>query len=363
MSRRSTLVRIAVVLGIAAVAAWAIWQFASPHHVTVTKPVRGPAVQAVYATGTVEAGITVRIAPQAAGRILELRADEGKQVKTGELLARFDDRDMRAAAAESEARAHYAEQQYQRSEELMKRGWVTRDRLDQARAERDAARHAAQRVTDQLSFLTLTAPTDGQIIRRDGEVGDFIPINQPVFYMAKAGAAPRITADVDEEDVPLVKAGQKVLIRADAFPDQVFEGTVTEITPKGDPIARSYRVRIALPETTALRIGMTAETNIVTREVKDALLIPSAALAPTGDATGQSRSAASSVWVVRDGRAQRQAVKIGIRSRDRTEITEGLTETDEVIASPQGLEPGQKVAAKHNPIAAPAAEPNAGTKR
>ena len=106
--------------------------------------------------------------------------------------------------------------------------------------------------------MALTTPADGQVIRRDGEVGDFIPSNQPVFYLAKSGSPLRISADVDEEDIPLVKAGDKVLIKADAFPDRIFDGQVSDVTPKGDPIARSYRVRIALPSDTALKIGMTA---------------------------------------------------------------------------------------------------------
>lgn len=361
MSRRSALLRTAIALGIVAAAAWAGWQFTSPRMVTVVNPVHGPAVQAVYATGTVEAGITVRIAPQMAGRIIELLADEGNEVRAGAILARFDDRDLRASAAELEARAKYAEQQYVRIEELSKRGWVTRDKVDQSRAERDAARHAVQRVTAQMKFITLTAPADGQIIRRDGEVGDYIPINQPVFYMAKSGAAPRITADVDEEDVPLVKTGQKVLIRADAFPDHVFDGTVSDITPKGDPVARSYRVRIALPENTQLRIGMTAETNIVTRENPNALLVPSNALLGNAEGTGAGRSATASVWVVRNGRAQKQTVQIGIRGRERIEITAGLNETDEVITTPQGLETGMHVRVKHEvpQNAVPASTPSA----
>lgn len=345
MSRRGRLVKVAVVLGVVIAAAWTGWLFIQPRTVTVVHPVRGPAVQAVYATGTVEAGITVRLAPQTAGRVIELLADEGKDVKAGDVLARLDDRDMRAASAEVEARSKYAEQQYERVEQLSKRGWVTRDKVDQARAERDAARHATQRLTQQTSFLTLSAPTDGQIIRRDGEVGDYIPVNQPIFYMARTGAAPRITADVDEEDIPLVQTGQKVLIRADAFPEQVFEGNVAEITPKGDPVARSYRVRITLPDNTPLRIGMTAETNIVTRENPNALLIPVNAV-PSGDLAAQNRTATSSVWVVRRGRAQKQAVKLGIRGREKVEIAEGLTESDEVITSPPKLEPDKAVMVK-----------------
>ncbi len=257
--RPRVLLRPLLVLALIAAAAGAALQFSLPRSVTVVQPVRGPAVQAVYATGTVEATVTIRVAPQVAGRILELKADEGQTVKAGDILALLDGSDLRATLAELEARAKYAEQQFERIGALLKQGWATQEKFDQARAEVDAARHAARRITEQLTFMSLRTPADGQIIRRDGEAGDFIPINQPVFYLAKAGVPLRITADVDEEDIPLVKAGQKALIHSDAFPARVFTGQVVEITPKGDPVARNYRVRIELPAGTALMIGMTAE--------------------------------------------------------------------------------------------------------
>ena len=79
----------------------------------------------------------------------------------------------------------------------------------------------------------------------------------------EAHASAHWHCEIDEEDIPLVSPGQQVLIGADAFPDRVFEGRVQEITPKGDPIARSFRVRIALSGDTPLRTGMTADCNIL----------------------------------------------------------------------------------------------------
>ena len=129
-----------------------------------------------------------------------------------------------------------------------------------------------------------------------------------------------------------MKAGNKVLIKADAFPDRVFNGQVSDVTPKGDPVARSYRVRIALPLDTELKIGMTAETNIVTKESPNALLVPATAI--VGD----------SVWVVRDGRLVRLPVQTGIKGRDLVEIISGLG-SDEAVAvnPPDGLEQSEKV--------------------
>jgi RND family efflux transporter MFP subunit len=215
---------------------------------------------------------------------------------------------------------------------LLKQGWATQEKFDQAKSEVDAVRQAARRMSEQMAFMSLRTPADGKVIRRDGEAGDYIPINQPVFYLAKDGVPLRISADVDEEDIPLVKLGQKVLIRSDAFPARIFTGEVKDVTPKGDPVARNYRVRIQLPADTALMIGMTAETNIVTREKQDALLIPASAVS------------GGALWVVRDGKLVNIPVQIGIKGRDRVEIAAGLPDAGLVVIDPsQRLKAGQTV--------------------
>lgn len=330
----------ALVLVLAAVAAL---RWLAPVAVTVASPVRGEAVQAIYATGTVESGVTVRIAPQVGGRLVELRADEGDRVQAGQVLARLDDSDLRAALTELQARARYADQQYQRTAALAPRGFVSADQLQLAHSNLEAARASMQRASEQLRFMTLKSPAAGRIIRRDGEVGDFIPVNQPVFYLAREHQPLRIDADVDEEDIPQVRPGQEVLIRADAFPDRTFTGHVTEITPKGDPVARSYRVRVSLPADAPLMIGMTAETNIIVARREQALLVPATAV--SGDA----------LWLVHDGRAQWQPVKVGAKGTERVEILSGITDSDRVIVQPPAaLQPRQRVRATLAPAASPA---------
>ena len=321
-------IALAAIAGLVAVG----WWLTAPRTVTVVSPARGPAVQAVYATGTVEASVTIRVAPQVAGRLFELKADEGRTVKAGDVLGRLDDSDLRASVSELEARATYAAQQFERVGRALegRLGGEGQVRPGQLRPGRGAAGGAArERAADVHAART---PADGLIIRRDGEVGDYIPINQPVFYLAKAGVPLRISADVDEEDIPLVKVGQKVLIRSDAFPSRVFDRRGGRDHAKGDPVARSFRVRIELPSDTALLIGMTAETNIVTAEKQDALLVPASAVS------------GGSVWVVRGGKLESVPVRIGIKGRDRVEAAAGLSEGDMVVADPpKGLQAGEAV--------------------
>jgi RND family efflux transporter MFP subunit len=123
-----------------------------------------------------------------------------------------------------------------------------------------------------------------------------------------------------------------VLIRSDAFAGKVFEGRVKAITPKGDPVARTYRVRVSLPPDAPLMIGMTAETNIVLRKEDNALLVPAGAVHQ------------DAVWRVADGKLEKQKVVVGAKDAREVEILSGLREGDRIVASPTpGLTAGENV--------------------
>lgn len=325
------------VLVLAGAAGWLGWQRFRPPVVELVAPMHGPAVDAVYATGLVEPSLEIRIAPRAAGRIVELLVDEGDTVRAGQPLARLEDADLRASVAELQSRVEYARSQFQRNTELRRAALISQDALDRTRTDLAAAEATLRRAREQVGFMRLVAPAPGRIIRRDGEIGEYVPVNQVMFYMA--GPAPlRITADVDEEDVPRVVRGQRVLIRVDAFPEQVFEGTVAEITPRGDPVARAYRVRIALVGEPPLQIGMSAETNIVIAQRDDALLLPAAAVVD------------GHIWKVEGGRAIRHPVEVGVRAPERVEIRGRLADSDLVIAAPpEGLKEGGRVTVQRAP--------------
>ncbi len=298
-----------------------LWWREAPVAVTVVHPTRGPAVEAIYATGSVEPTVMLPIASRAAGDLVELQVDEGDQVRKGQTLARLDDADLANTVQELDARAHLARLNLQRMQELVQRKVVATVEVDQARADLDAAEAVLRRAKAQRGFMTLTAPADGLIIRRDGEVGQFIPAGQAVFYLSCC-APLRVTAEVDEEDIPRVRVGQTVVLHADALPDQVFDGDVSQITPKGDPVARTFRVRIRLAEPAGLQIGMTVDANLIVTERQDALLVPSTAIQN------------GALWLVADGKLHRQTVRIGVAGALRTEILDGLPPDAQVVATP-----------------------------
>ena len=180
------------------------------------KVTRGPAVEAVYASGTVEPVSWAKVQPLRTGRIASVEAFEGDEVKTGQILMRLDDRELRASVAQLEAEQRFLRSELDRVSELARRGVTTtqveeraRSQLDQAVATLNAAR---QRVEDFL----LRAPMDGTVLRRDGEVGEIARPEDVLFWIGRASPL-RIEAEVDEEDIPLVAVGQPALIKADAF--------------------------------------------------------------------------------------------------------------------------------------------------
>lgn len=323
-----------------AVAAAAMAAFVlMPRSVAVVHPAFGMAVQAVYATGTVEPTVMMPIAPRVGARLMELAVDEGAEVRKGQVLAQLESSDLRNALRQLEAQQGFAKRDYDRYAAMLKQGIIARQLYDRAKAEWEGAVAATERARAEAGFMTLTALDDGYVIRRDGEIGQLIAANQPIFWLAGRSAI-RISADVDEEDVAKVRPGQEVLIRADAFPGKVFSGRVQSITPKGDPIARSYRVRITFAKGVPLMIGMTAETNIVIRRSDHALLVPTGAVA------------AGKVWVIEHGALKQKNVAIGSSGPDNTEIVSGLSPSDVVVASAaSSLSAGQRVRTVVRPFA------------
>lgn len=297
-----------------------IWR-ASPPRIAVVHPHRGDAIEAVYATGTVEPTIMLPIAARITARLIELDADEGDRVRAGQQLGRLEDTDLENNLAQLRSQEAFARAEYERYAALLPRGVIARTQYDKARADWRSAHALAARAAAELRFARLLAPTDGTVIRRDGEIGQLLTPGTAVFWLAVA-SPPRVTADVDEEDVARVAPGQAVLIRADAFPGRVFRGHVRSVTPKGDPTARSYRVRIAFDGSTPLQVGMTAEVNIVVRRRSDALLLPAGAI-------DNGR-----VWVVRAGRLESRPVVVGSQGERQVEIVSGLTSGDAVAAAP-----------------------------
>ena len=177
---------------------------------------------------------------------------------------------------------------------------------------------------EKISEYTIVSPMDGVVLRRDGEIGEIAEVGQVLFRVGVPNPL-QVVAEVNEEDIPRVEVGQTVLFRTDAFPELRLEGKVREITPMGDVAAKTFRIKIGLPDDTPLKPGMSVEANVVMREKPNALLIPSDAVQD------------NAVFVIDGDRAQRRAIKVGIRGTRMLEVLSGLKD-GERVASPAPTE-------------------------
>jgi membrane fusion protein (multidrug efflux system) len=307
--------------------------------VAVAPVVRGDAAEIVYATGVVEPKTWAKVAPLVRERIVELCDCEGEQVARDDVLARLDDREPQSTLEELIARQRFTLSELERLRNLASRNVTTLQEVE--RSESEAAQLealiAGQRT--RLERYVRRSPSDGVVLRQDGEVGEIAEPGTVLFWVGQPRPL-RIVADVNEEDVPRVAVGQRTLVSADAFPGQALEASVASITPKGDPVSKTYRVRFDLPEDTPLMIGMTVEVNIVVRVSEDTLLVPVGAVAD------------DAVWLVEDGVARRREVTTGIAGIAAVEVTGGLAEGAQVIVpAPEDLKDGTRVTAE--PTAAP----------
>ncbi|MCV9935553.1 efflux RND transporter periplasmic adaptor subunit [Boseaceae bacterium BT-24-1] len=323
-------------LAVAAVVAagGAYWSLSKPTAVATVAPKRGDAAEIVYATGTVEPRIWAKVAALVRERVIERCDCEGQRVEQGQILARLDSAQAEAALAELKARQKLATAEHDRLAVLVERNVMSQQALDRARSEMSQASALIAGQTARLENYVLRAPMRGTVLRRDGEVGEIAEPGTVLFWIGEARPL-RVVAEVNEEDIPQVKPGQRALIRADAFPGRTLEGTVDSITPKGDPVAKTYRVYLALPGDTPLLIGMTVELNIIVRVAQNALLLP------VGAVQGNA------VFVVEGDRARRRELAIGIRGTGDVEVLSGLPEAARVIAPfPEKLGDGARVAAQ-----------------
>lgn len=326
-----------------------------PPRLAIALATEGPALEAVYATGTVEPVQWARVGPATRARITAVLVEEGARVTAGQTLARLDDRQARANAEEAEARARFAADDLNRTRALVSRDIAARASLERAERDARAARAFADAATQRLDDYLVRAPAAGVVLRRDAEVGEVVDTPASLFWVGEPRPL-RVTAEVDEDDIARIRTGQRVLLRADAFPGRVLTAEVGQITPKGDTARKSYRVRLNLPDDTPLHIGMTVEANIVLREEARAVLVPPAAIelpdAPRRPANapritpaappGATRTA--TVWVAEKETARRREVELGVQGPRATEIRRGLASGEAVILDPPaGLRDGQAI--------------------
>ncbi len=323
---------LALALLIAVAAAFWWFRYGRGPEVTAVEPARGTAVEIVYATGAVEPVRWAKVASVVRDRIIEICDCEGRQVKAGDVLARLNDKEQKAALQELRAREDFAKKELDRQTRLSEKGVATQQNFERTSMELRSIQALILQQMEKLEDRTIAAPIEGTVLRRDGEVGEIAEAGQILFRIG-AEKPLRVVAEVNEEDVPRVAVGQRVLLRTDAFKDQDLEGLVNEITPMGDPVAKTFRIKIALPDDTPLKPGISVEANVVAREKPNALVIPADAVS------------GSKVFVLSGDRVRERTITTGLRGTRAIEVLSGLAETEQVasVSAATALKDGQRV--------------------
>jgi membrane fusion protein (multidrug efflux system) len=269
----------------------------------------------------------VIIRPELAGRIADIRFEEGERVTRGQPLIVLDDTIYRAELEEVRAALELSRANHERAIDLLKRGAGTTKARDEALAELRANEAALALAQARLDKSVIRAPFEGMIGLRKVSVGDFVAVGQDMVNLEQIDP---LKADfrVGEVYLGAVRPGQRIVLGVDAFPGEQFAGEVYAIDPLIDESGRSIVLRARLPNPDArLRPGLFVRVMLVLNERTDAIQVPEQALVPQGQD--------QFVFRVVDGKAALTKITTGIRRDGMVEIVEGLGPEDEVVTAGQ----------------------------
>ncbi|MDA8016953.1 MAG: efflux RND transporter periplasmic adaptor subunit [Thermoanaerobaculia bacterium] len=285
--------------------------------------------------GTLEAENEVDLTARLGGPVLELHAEQGERVRQGELLAKIDDREIKAQLDVAEVRLSEAKQSYERVRKLHEQDLISRDAYDQALASYEAAQGERERLAVQLEYTRITAPFDGLVAERYVRLAQMVQNGSQLFRLVDFDPL-LVPIRVPERELPRLRLGQQAELRVEAYGERRFGAEVLRMSPVVDPASGTVEVTLEVNGEAVLRPGMFASVFLEMDRRSDALVVPKAALAL--DSLG------STMYVVRDGAAQRRDLTIGFRNDDLLEVVEGVEAGEMVVIVGQdGLADGTPV--------------------
>lgn len=373
---------ILIAVTIVVVAGAGIWFFAdSPakHKVTyVTATIsKGDISNSVTATGTIEPVTEVEVGTQVSGIIDKIYADFNSVVTQGQLIAEMDRSTLQielasqqAAYDGAKAEYDYQKKNYARSQGLHEKSLISDTDFEQAqynyqkaKSTFDNSKASLAKAERNLSYATITSPIDGVVISRDVEAGQTVAsgFSTPTLFTIAADLTQmRVVADVDEADIGGIEEGQRASFTVDAYPNDRFEGTVTQIrlgdasssstTSTSSTTVVTYEVVISAPNPDLkLKPRLTANVTIYILDKKNVLSVPNKALRfePEKPLIGQNDvvkdcEGEHKVWTREENTFTAHPVKVGLNNGIYTEIIDGITEGTKVITEATvGAMPGE----------------------
>lgn len=283
------------------------------------------AVAASY-TGTapLEARAESQVVAKTSGVALAVMAEEGQQVRAGQVLVRLDAARASLQAAQSAAQLRKLESNYARSQALAKDKLVSMSDNEQLRFDVENARAANRLANLELGYANVVAPISGVIAQRMIKPGNFVQINTPIFRIVDTSRLEAVL-NVPERELATLKAGLPVQLQVDAMPGRNFTGTVDRIAPVVDSGSGTFRVIATFEGGGALQPGMFGRLRIDYDSRKDALVVPRVALL---DDEGEP-----AVFAVRGTKVARVPVKLGYIDGEWAEVVKGLKVGDVVVTA------------------------------
>ena len=322
-------------------------------------------VNSVTATGTIEPVTSVDVGTQVSGVISKLYVDYNSVVKAGQVIAELDRTNLmselssaQASLKSAQSELDYQKTNYERYKALYDKGLISANDFEQARLSYVQAQQKTQQQKESvkkaqtnLGYATITSPIDGVVLSKEVEEGQTVASSfstPTLFKIARDLTDMRVIADVDEADIGDVKEGQRVTFTVDAFPDDTFEGQVTQVRQEATTESNvvTYEVVISAPnDDLKLKPGLTANVVIFTMEAKDVLAVPSKALRFTpreamlnSDETITDTDAKEKVWVKEGSNLKAVAVETGMTNGTLTQITKGLKPGTHVLTEENAMQ-------------------------
>ena len=312
----------------------------------------------ITATGTIEAVTTVEVGTQVSGIIDKIYVDYNSPVKRGQVIAELDKTNLVSELNSTNSNLqgarsdlNYQQANYNRQRTLFEPGLISasdsesaRLALEQAQSVLSQRQEAVNKARTNLGYATITSPIDGIVLSKAVEEGQTVAssFNTPtLFTIVKDMTDMRVIADVDEADIGEVREGQRVTYTVDAYPSEVFQGTVTQVRNEATTTNNvvTYEVVISAPNPDLkLKPGLTANVTVYTLEQPNVVSVPSKALrfTPTKEMLQPGQkivdcNAKKKLWVREGNTFKAYGVSVGISNGTRTQIVSGIKEGTEVI--------------------------------
>jgi membrane fusion protein (multidrug efflux system) len=283
--------------------------------------------QALTAVGSLRSDESVVVRPEVAGRVAAILFKEGQRVPKGAPLVRLDTAINDADVKQARANYTLAKSKYERAQDLQKQNFISAQARDEAENNFKVADAALSLAEAKFAKTEIKAPFTGVIGLRSVSVGDYVKEGADIVNLEAIDPL-KVDFRVPELYFSQIRAGQPLEVTLDAHPGRTFTGQVYAVNPLVDAAGRSVVVRAVVrnPDT-SLRPGMFARVRLITRDEREALVVPEQALVPQGQD--------QYIFRVVDGRAQRMKVEVGQRRDGKAEIVKGLEPQDIVVTAGQ----------------------------